>query len=246
LLHPGTGHGVRCVSRPPSDGCRSTRGGRQGGPRPEGEGTDPVPRNETTLRRFDPRRQQSRIAADDAFLSFGPPPPHEGQERLRTPGRRWTWRVGDGVPTGPRRTRPHGRSSGCNRRPRQPCGRPTVDTGRGCGDARIPPRGIRAPPHLPIGRSMPRVATGTVPVDFKAFLRRRVRSASSRCRESGARSFHGFWSPSRPRPRSLVSAVSRGSDPACSPTPAEADAKEQVSVRGGCRSRCRLPTSGGF
>jgi hypothetical protein len=45
LLHPGTGHGVRCVSRPPGDEHRSARGGRQGDPVPEGEGDDPDPRS---------------------------------------------------------------------------------------------------------------------------------------------------------------------------------------------------------
>jgi len=45
LLRPGTGHGVRCVSRPPGDEHRSARGGRQGGPVPEGEGDDPDPRS---------------------------------------------------------------------------------------------------------------------------------------------------------------------------------------------------------
>jgi hypothetical protein len=69
LLHPGTGHGVRCVSRPPSDGCRSSRGGRQSSPFPK-ETDRPGFSQRTTLRRFDPRRQPNRIAAVVALLSF--------------------------------------------------------------------------------------------------------------------------------------------------------------------------------
>lgn len=53
----------------------------------------------------------------------------------------------------------------------------------------------------------------------------------------------GFESPSRPRPHSLVPAVSRESDPADLARPKP---HQTVSVRGGCRSDRSLPTSGGF
>jgi hypothetical protein len=109
----------------------------------------------------------------------------------------------------------------------------------------------RAPPvlsgtaHLPAGRAGHVLPRAPRRVDFRALLHRRVRSASSRFREAGARSFHGFWSPSRPRSCSLVSAVSRRSDPVAPPRPPKRH-WGATSVRAGCRYRCRWLASRGF
>jgi hypothetical protein len=51
--------------------------------------------------------------------------------------------------------------------------------------------------------------------------------------------------PPRPRPRSLVPAVSRGSDPSSTPRAAEADTRDGKSVRDGRRDRFRSPASRG-
>jgi hypothetical protein len=94
LLHPGTRHGVRCVSRSPSGRC--TRHLRRAAGRipPRKEGADRI-LAATTLRRFSPRRQLRRVTAADAFLPlFSSPPRPESCEGAhpehvspRTPGR---------------------------------------------------------------------------------------------------------------------------------------------------------------
>jgi hypothetical protein len=86
LLRPGTGHGVRCVSRPPSDGNRSFQAGGRTAPFPKERESARILAAQT-LRRFDPRRQPLRIAAVVASTPFGPPLPQPPRTEVAEPHR---------------------------------------------------------------------------------------------------------------------------------------------------------------
>jgi hypothetical protein len=84
LLRPGTGHGVRCVSRPPSDGNRSFQAGGRTAPFPKERESARILAAQT-LRRFDPRRQPLRIAAVVASTPFVPPLPQPPRTEVADP-----------------------------------------------------------------------------------------------------------------------------------------------------------------
>ena len=248
LLRPGTGHGVRCVSRPPSDGNRSFQAGGRAAPFPKERESARILAAQT-LRRFDPRRQPLRIAAVVASTPFGPPLPHPPRTEAAKPAANGEKpAANDGsevaaVPTGPRRTRPRGRSLRvrCGGERRLPS---LLHTCRVRRPSRDPPGIARGGRRQPAGLARFVCRHTVVPVGLEALLHRRVRDVSSRFRGAASRSFHGFWFPLEATPalvgvRGLPRVRSRHSWSGRSHT-------GEVSVRGGCRNHRWLPTSGGF
>jgi hypothetical protein len=249
LLRPGTGHGVRCVSRPPSDGNRSFQAGGRTAPFPKERESARILAAQT-LRRFDPRRQPLRIAAVVASTPFGPPllqPPRTEiaeprRERRRNP---------------PRTTDQSGR-----RFRRAPGGRGLAAVPSGCGVSagrRLPSLlhtcRVRRHPHDPPGvvRSAgssppaahePCVATRVLPVGLEALLHRRVRDVGSPFPRCHITILPWVLIPLEATPalvgsRGLPRVRSRRSGRGRSHSGPE-------SVRGGSRSHRWLQTSWGF
>jgi hypothetical protein len=133
LLRPGTGHGVRCVSRPPSDGNRSFQAGGRTAPFPKERESARILAAQT-LRRFDPRRQPLRIAAVVASTPFGPPLPQPPRTEIAEPHRER------------RRNPPRTTDQSGRRFRRAPGGRGLAAVPSECG---VVVSGVcRTPPHL--------------------------------------------------------------------------------------------------
>jgi hypothetical protein len=116
----------------------------------------------------------------------------------RTADKEWA-----AVPTGPRRTRPHGRSLRVQRQRRAAVAGPFADTVSRMSIATRSPRDHAGPDDIsPPAAHVPRVATRFAPVDLEALLHRRVRDVGSRFQGATSRSFHGFLIPPRGHARS--------------------------------------------